>query len=51
MDVVASFDKLRMRTVLHGTSQMPFSMHLILSLSKDAEWKCNASIAFAGAKQ
>jgi hypothetical protein len=32
----ASFDRLRMRTFLHGAWQGPSSIFLILSLSKDA---------------
>ena len=34
---LASFDKLRMRFFLRGIIQMPFSIFLILSLSKDAQ--------------
>jgi len=33
---LASFDKLRMRSFLYGMIEMPFSVSLILSLSKDA---------------
>jgi hypothetical protein len=33
---LASFDKLRMRSFLCGMTEMPFSIFLILSLSKDA---------------
>jgi hypothetical protein len=33
---LASFDKLRMRSFLCGMIEMPFSIFLILSLSKDA---------------
>jgi len=35
-DGLASFDKLRMRSFLSGTTEIPFSTFLILSLSKDA---------------
>src|SRR5579883_2885171 len=38
---VASFDRLRMRLFLRGPWQMPDSMVLILSLSKDAPRRCN----------
>jgi hypothetical protein len=34
---LASFDKLKMRSFRGGLIQMPFSIFLILSLSKDAQ--------------
>ena len=44
MSANASFDGLRMRTLLYGSGQMPFSLFLILSPSKDARPLCRAAL-------
>jgi len=44
MSANASFDGLRMRTLLYGSGQMPFSLFLILSLPKDARSLCRAAL-------
>jgi len=44
MSAGASFDRLRMKSVVRGILQGPHRMSLILSLSKDAGSSCGTNV-------